>query len=299
MAVTALGIAPDSTGAGVTPLTHRQCIKARWANTGVVAGLAVSGRSDLSYQVASGVAVCSRGDADGYTEAYWPGGSTPAVAAGGAQPRIDVVWIRANDPTQGDADNHVVVGVTQGSPSTVPAKPSIPSGCTEIAARRMPANGSSTSSSTVEGRVVYAIPFGASLGRLGYAQNTQTVQQAFDDKWYVQCATKVYLPTSRLVEVVWTGRTNTTDSSSGGADTRSSYSLKVQVDGVDRTDGLDEIMVSYVFARNRVSYVMELPAGEHEVTVLARCNTNAAGGARPFWWRGLRDVTVWDRGVSR
>lgn len=120
MATTALGIAPDSSGAGVTPLTHRQIIRAHWANTGIVSGLDVSGRGDLTYSVGAGMAVCSRGDADGYTEAYWAGGQTPAVSATGSQPRIDCIWIRANDPTQGDADNHVVIGVTQGNASATP-----------------------------------------------------------------------------------------------------------------------------------------------------------------------------------
>lgn len=292
MAVTALGIAPDDKGAGVTPLTHRQVLKAHWTNTGVVTGLAVSGRSDLSYQVASGVAVCSRGPADGYTESYWPGGNTPAVAAGGAQPRIDVVWIRANDPTQGDADNHVAVGVTQGSPSATPVKPAVPAGCTEIMARRMPANASSTGSSTVEGSRLYAIPYGASLGRLGYAQNTMVGEQAYDTKWWVQCACSVTVPTDRLVEVVWTSRANSL-SDTGWA----SYYFKLQVDGVDVTDGMDEVFVNPRIAeRKRLSFVLDLERGTHTVTAYAKCNT---AGAQHFRWFGLRDITVWDRGVAQ
>lgn len=290
MVTTALGIAPDSTGAGVTPLTHRQVLKAHWLNTGVITGLAVSGRSDLSYQVAAGVATCSRGDADGYTEAYWPGGATPAVAAGGANPRIDVIWIRANDPTQGDTDNHVVVGVTQGVPSVTPTVPATPAGCTKLMERRMPANATSTGSSTENGTVTYAIPYGASLGRLGYAQNTSTLEQAFTTQWYVQCTTKITLPTDRLIEVVWTGRANN-NTYSGIA----SYYLKVQIDGVDKTDGLDEIEVPWVWERARASFVFELPKGTHTITILAKCNTNQ----KRFWWRGVRNLTVWDRGVAK
>ena len=59
---TALGVAPDPTGRGVDPPTHRRIIKAHWENTGIVCGLDVTGRSDLRYSVAAGVAVCSRGN---------------------------------------------------------------------------------------------------------------------------------------------------------------------------------------------------------------------------------------------
>ena len=54
---TALGVAPDSTGRGVDPPTHRRIIKAHWENVGVVCGLDVTGRTDLRYNVAAGVAV--------------------------------------------------------------------------------------------------------------------------------------------------------------------------------------------------------------------------------------------------
>lgn len=117
---TALGVQPDSSGNGVTPLTHRKIIDALWTSTGIVTGLDVTGRNDLKYDVAAGVAICSRGDADGKTEAYWPGGQTTAVAAGDSTwPRIDRVWIKAHDMSQGDSDNQVVVGVTQGTPPRI------------------------------------------------------------------------------------------------------------------------------------------------------------------------------------
>ena len=47
MSTTALGISPNANGIGVTPLAHRRILGAQWANTGLVDGLNVAGRSDL------------------------------------------------------------------------------------------------------------------------------------------------------------------------------------------------------------------------------------------------------------
>lgn len=174
---TALGIAPDSTGKGVDPLTHRQVIKAHWENTGIICGLDVSGRSDLRFGISAGVAVCSRGNADGFTEAYWNGGQSPAVGAGDpSNPRIDVIWVKANDISQGDSNNAVVSGVTQGTPSANPVAPSIPAGCTRLMSMRMPAGASSTQSATPVDTQDYAIPYGASLGVLARIAENKDLQ---------------------------------------------------------------------------------------------------------------------------
>ena len=97
---TALGVAPDGGGQGCDALTHRRVIAAQWENTGVVTGLEVSGRQDLRYGVSPGAAVCSMGEADGMSVAWWDGAGSPAtenaVAAGdSAYPRIDAVYIIA------------------------------------------------------------------------------------------------------------------------------------------------------------------------------------------------------------
>ncbi|KAA8828322.1 hypothetical protein [Bifidobacterium tissieri] len=291
--VTALGVAPDKNGNGVDPLTHRRIIMGRWAATGVIRGLDVSGRSDLRYNVSEGNAVCSRADsgADGYTEVWWPGGQSPAVPAGDpSNPRVDVVWVRANDPTQGDADNQVTVGVSVGTPAASPQFPSTPDGAVWVGSRLVPAGMTSTQGAQSYAPQYYAIPYGASLGRLGYAENNQTLEQAFDDTWYVQCtATTGNLPTERLVDVVWTARASSSDASR-----IASYYVKIQDNGVDVTDGGDEVPVFWVHARSRLTFPLRLSEGVHRVTVLARCNTNEAH----YWWRGVRNVEVIDRGVS-
>ncbi|NMM98162.1 hypothetical protein [Bifidobacterium olomucense] len=310
MAVTALGIAPDDTGAGVTPLTHRQILKAHWENTGVITGLTISGRSDLTYSVAAGVAVCSRGAADGYTEAYWPGGNTPAVAAGGANPRIDVIWIRANDPTQGDADNHVTIGVTQGAASATPVKPSAPAGCTEIGSRLLPANASNTNGSTANDSVAYAIPHGAGLGLLG--QNVNTADLHGDStvrKWYYENAVQFTVPTDRVVELVHECTFAVGEGNGTTRDGWISWAVAAfQIDGVDIPHSGAEFQASNgVWEDHSISCITTVKAGTHVARVRNGLANSSKAGLHPYFrysenngisYKG-RTLRVWDRGVAR
>lgn len=167
MSTTALGIMQASDGTGCDALTHRRIIKSRWANTGIITGLKVTGRSDLKYSVSAGCAVVSRSASDGYAEAYWEGGTTDAVSAGDpSNPRIDLVWIKANDLQQGDPDNRVHIGVTQGTPSANPVAPSVPSGCLRLMTMRLGAGATSTQAAQRTSSADYALPYGASFGIL-------------------------------------------------------------------------------------------------------------------------------------
>ena len=194
--VTALGVDVDTNGNGVDPLTHRQIIKRHWVNTGIVGGLTVSGRSDLHYGVSAGVAVCSRGDADGYTEAYFAGGNTEnAVSAGDATyPRIDTVYILANT---GSPDNLVHVEVAQGTPAASPVKPTLPVGAQPLMSMLLAAGAQNTGAAIpVDASATYAIPYGASMGVLnryvytGAAPRKQTTLTTIGAK-------KIILPTDR------------------------------------------------------------------------------------------------------
>ena len=84
---TALGVSADQDNNGCTPLDHRMIIGSNYLNCGIKNGLGVKGRSDLRYQVDAGVAVTSRGDADGKMEAYFEGGATPETTAKVIAPR--------------------------------------------------------------------------------------------------------------------------------------------------------------------------------------------------------------------
>ena len=185
---TALGVAPDSEGQGCDALTHRRVIAAQWENTGVVTGLEVSGRQDLRYGVSPGSAVCSMGEADGMSVAWWDGSGGPytenAVDAGdSAYPRIDAIYIIAYT---GQPDNLVHVKVAQGDPSASPQPPEVEAGGLVVGYRMLPAGAMSTASAMAYGDVDYAIPYGARMGRIGYGSNTTTIVQDWSTRWWSQ-----------------------------------------------------------------------------------------------------------------
>jgi len=288
---TAFGVRQTDAGAGFTVTDMRHILAAQWESTGVVSGLAVTGGTTLSYVVAAGVAVCSKGDSDGKTLAYFAGGSTATVAANSSgNPRIDCIWITSHDLDQGDADNLVTLGVTQGTAAATPTAPSIPTYATLLAAMTMPAGAATTANATQATSVGYAVPYGASLGRIGYSANAQTADQNWDSTWYLQAAASVTVATDRLVEVDFDARASV----DSGTDA-SSYYVKVQVDGVDVTDGLDEMPVFDVWVRNRMTFPLTLQAGSHAIAVHAKANT----AKTRFTWQGVRQVSVYDRGVAR
>lgn len=314
MATTALGIMQDSNGAGVDPLTHRRIIKARWSNTGIISGLEVTGGSGLTYNVAAGNAVLSRSSSDGYTEAYWEGGATPAVSTGDpSNPRIDTVWLKADDIQQGDSDNRVKVGVTQGTPSSSPVAPSAPSGCTAIAEMRMPAGATSTSSAQQTSEREYAIPYGANLGLLASYRDTKngTIDSVKQQR-ATRCAVSVNLPTNRLLDL----RFIASVSSSGtyGSDDYTNWYVSFALDGKEIEYSGGEILLSNLTCETHERTVtVEATKGTHTIAVytawvsgthapLVRAGkySDIGGSAAGFpgTFPGLK-LEVWDRGVSK
>ena len=288
---TALGVDVDKNGNGLDPLAHRNIIQRHWNNTGIIGGLTVSGRSDLYYAVSAGTAVCSMGDADGYTEAYWPGGKTEnTVSAGdGTYARIDVVYMLANT---GTPDNLVHVLIKQGTPAASPVIPGLPAGGLALAMFLMPAGGGTTGAAARYGDVNYAIPYGVGLGRIGYQENTGTLTQDWQPNlWWSQAAlTTQYLPMDRSATVRFVYRASTF------GEPISSFYARLKVDGQVMTDGDDECPVFPVWARQQVSFPIVLSGGRtHSVDVEVRPNT----GMKAFKWQGLRYVEVEDRMVAR
>ena len=302
---TALGIAPDSDGNGVSPLTHRKVIQYHWASTGIVGGLAVTGRTDLRYDVASGMAVCSRGSSDGYTEAYYFGGTTPAVAAGDpSNPRIDRIWIKANDLTQGDSDNQVTVGVTQGTPAASPVAPSTPAGCVRLLDMRMPAGATSTSKATAPSSADYAIPYGVSTGVLGSANVNQQYTIPEDKQWKKRVSVKFTAPTDRTVNVKWKARAAV----DGGNSYMGSYFTQLRLDGTVVNSGVnqasswiqgafDEIGVWRFAETKGIDYDVTVTKGTHTVEAYVLGNPSADTAEVTLY--GIQQLTVTDRGVSR
>lgn len=215
MANVAVGIRNNGAD-GTTPLALRLALAALFPQAGILSGLSVRGSSSLAYSVASGVAVCTRGAGDGSTLATVAAGSTPVVAANGTgYPRIDAVWVAAHDRDQGDADNHVALGVTQGTAAASPVRPSVPTYATVLAYMRLPAGATTTAQATVEARGRDAVAAGATMGQLGYMRDTYDgkLRGDYDGTMHVDYSVTVTVPTARLVEMRWCATLSGGDSS--------------------------------------------------------------------------------------
>jgi hypothetical protein len=203
MADVALGVR-NSGADGTTPLALRRTLAALFPHAGILSGLGVSGSSSLAYSVAAGVAVCSKGSGDGSTLAAVPAGSTPTVAANGTGfPRIDAVWVTSHDGDQGDADNHVALGVTQGAPAASPARPTVPTYATVLAYMRLPAGATTTAQATVEARGDAATASGGTLGLLGEAALNGGRDVSTGGSWsdFYTVAVTVTVPSRHVVRV--------------------------------------------------------------------------------------------------
>ncbi|GAA2184930.1 hypothetical protein GCM10009785_34750 [Brooklawnia cerclae] len=305
---TAMGVQPDSNGNGLDPLSHRKIIAAQYANVGIMDGLEVSGRSDLTYAVAAGVAVCSRSVADGKTVAYWGGGQSPATSAGDpSNPRIDVVYLVAHDIAQGDADNHVTLGVLQGQAAASPVAPSLSSvpGALRLRSFRMPAGATATTSAVALDSYDYAIPYGSSLGLLG--EDVQTMDGTGDGTpwhFYIEQPISFYLPTDRLVRFEFSGCI----SANGGESARGGWFVDFRVDGVDLAGSGNEFSLDNVWQTKRHEFTTALAAGQHT----AQIRSANSWGSAPVFHYSARSVEgqsltqyigrvfrVWDQGVAQ
>ena len=211
----ALGVR-NSGADGTTPLALRLALAALLPQAGILSGLSVRGSSSLAYSVAAGVAVCTRGSGDGSAIAPVAAGSTPAVAANGTgYPRIDAVWVTAHDLDQGDADNHVTLGVTQGTAAASPARPTVPTYATVLAYMRLPAGATTTAQATVEARGRDAVAAGATMGQLGYMRDTYEgkLRGDYNGTMHTDYSVTVTVPTARLVELRWCATLSGGDSS--------------------------------------------------------------------------------------
>lgn len=66
--------------------------------------------------------------------------SIGTTAAPGSGSRIDLIWVKQNDPSKGDANNDAILGVTQGAAAPTPAVPAAPAGVVVLAQATVGAN---------------------------------------------------------------------------------------------------------------------------------------------------------------
>lgn len=190
----------DGAGNGTSAADMRQVIASHWHNMGVIRGCGVgTASSGLTYSVAAGNAVSSRSAAYGAVEFPVPASTVTTTAGPASGTRIDVVYARPLDPSQGDASTDVEVKVAQGTASTgTPSSPTIPAGAVELRRFIVPQGMSKTSQATATGSVNYAIPYGGGLGVL-HKWTDQANGLANQNLLRLGNGT-IYLPTDRAVE---------------------------------------------------------------------------------------------------
>lgn len=105
----------------------------------------VSTTATMNVTVAAAEFATTKGKADGV--AIFTNDGTVNVAIGAApasNSRIDVIWVKHNDNTTGDANALPVFGVTAGTAAASPTKPAIPTGALELATLRIYAGTTAT-----------------------------------------------------------------------------------------------------------------------------------------------------------
>lgn len=92
----------------------------------------------------------TRGSSDGVNIVTVSGTYTVTIAgAPASNSRIDVIYIKHNDTSFGDADSNPVIGVVQGDAAASPLPKAIPTGAMQIGTIQVPAGATTTSSSGV------------------------------------------------------------------------------------------------------------------------------------------------------
>lgn len=266
-------------------------------NTGILYGLDVTGTSGLAYNVGAGAAVCQRNAQDGYSIAWSDGGrvTAPEGGAGG----VDVVWIRANDASQGDPDNSVQLGCSRGA---------APSGCVPIAYRQAPAGSSATESRPATGaRVDYAKPRGAANGLIAYGVVDAAYMVDEDQAWHEQVKVSFALATNRHISLRWKAFASVGEDPGQAANDRmGSYYIQFRLDGQIKGDmthsgsGLnnevcDEIDVNRYACSRIVELDLDVPAGVHQVSVWAYGNKSPLTYPVTLYRRRLEVI---DRGLD-
>lgn len=106
----------------------------------------VTASATMSVNIAAAEFATSRGKGDGVSIFTNDGVvNVPISAAPISNSRIDVVWVKHNDDTQGDANSNPVFGVTDGVAAGSPVPAAIPTGALELAQVRVYAGTTATS----------------------------------------------------------------------------------------------------------------------------------------------------------
>ena len=279
----ALGTPPDSHGDGVSAHMHRRILRYHWDNPGIVGqdphdlSLLISGRDDMSYDVTRGLCVLPRDDSwsEGFYEAYVDKCTVGPVAGGDpSNPRIDVIWIRANDldfddrPEGKNADgsllpptNRIEVGVTQGTPAKTPAEPAIPERAWRLGAMLVPAGATKTASATPYGDIDYATPYGAEMGIIARVAENKDGQASSNPPYKNPILNHTaFFPTDRNI-LLHAYLCVSTPTKTSSHNTRGVAAVQFYVDGEKYTTRKVEYTEAWV--THEVTASIQVPAGRH------------------------------------
>lgn len=158
-----------------TPLDARMMESARFVRTpsgavrsGVLWTSAASGNvvgslSSMAVVVVQADFLVSRTTTDGAVVLSNNGNTNVTLdAAPSSNSRIDVIWVKQNDSTQGDATSTAAFGKTTGTAAASPTKPAIPTGAVELATVLIPAGVTATNASGVS--ITNTFQYAASVG---------------------------------------------------------------------------------------------------------------------------------------
>lgn len=260
---------------GRTALDDRLLVRSGFHNLGIVMGCRVTGSATaMAYVIDSGadpvsVAVASRGGADGATTFPITSGTVTTSAAPASGSRIDLIWARQNDPSKGDADNLVTVGVTQGNAAPTPVAPALPAGAVELARALVP-SGATRGSATTLTPGPHAIPYGTSLGVLHTATDTASTALTFGATTERGKAT-IVLPTPRRVEFVLRPTVATATAGQTG-----SMLYSFRLDGVDIVAFEHEL--THYWKTGLIAFDVTVPAGEHTVSYTEKFHSRSSSG---------------------
>ena len=285
----------DANGDGLTALDYRKILQGVYPNPGIVSGGTVTGNSSLTYHVPATVAVIDRGS-DGTRLVYYAGGDTPAVEAGDASNRrIDVIWLKANDPALDGGSKEVVIGVTQGTPSANPVVPTLDSGQLALMEKLVQPGTTNLSTGSGDNRSYnYAIPYGASMGCLAYGGRSNNDLVNPDGVFRPYINLDFTIPSDRLIEFVWEANVGFRSSSQ----LFGSYYLKFILDGITINNGNDEVQVTNNYIKQQYSVVTAVSgSGTHNISVQVATNKNRSTGF--YMNNDGAKLRVWDRGVAQ
>lgn len=299
-----LGTSQNSKGDGLTPLYHQKIINALIASDGIFNGLTCTGTTSMAYKISAGTFALT--DPTAQTRIGFLNDTTVSTKAGDpANPRIDTIWVKMDEPSRDNDSVDVHCGVVQGVPSSSPVAPAAPAHSLTIAKMLVPAGATNTSRCVNQLSKPVALLYGSSMGKLGEYWWKQDMRgDPTTKRYFYEMPVTFTVPTRRQIEL----RFQVCLSSTGGPNDRTEWAICFQMDGHD-LDHSGANFVSYQsWETHETSYVTTVEAGTHT----ARIRSWLQWGVAPYFhyygnsagdtnnedlWIGRR-FQVFDKGVS-